>query len=93
MTGDIELGDLEGLLFIDAHTPLRQLKHGWRAHIDLQAVGEQFALDAFLVLAALRHVIGTAAQQQGAAHGGAPEGQGVSSEHGVSIWVQRAIRA
>jgi hypothetical protein len=61
-------------LFIDAYTTLRQLKHCWRTNIDQKAMGEEFSLDAFLVLAALRHVVGTAAQQQGAAHGGTCEG-------------------
>jgi len=49
-----------------------------------QAVIEQFALDPLLVLAALRHLIGAAADQQGAAQGGAPQGSGVSLEHDFS---------
>ena len=53
VTGDFELGDFEGLLLVDPHPALRQLKHLGLADIDLQAVIEQFALDTFLVLAAL----------------------------------------
>ena len=70
---DFEFGDFERLLLVDFHPTLRQLKHLGLADIDLQAVIEQFALDTFLVLAALRHVIGTAADQQGAAQGGTTE--------------------
>ncbi|MNI07702.1 hypothetical protein D3C73_607150 [compost metagenome] len=73
MARDFELGDFEGLLLVDFHPALRQLKHLGLTNIDLQAVIEQFALDTFLVLAALRHVIGTAADQQGAAQGGTTE--------------------
>ncbi|AMS13972.1 hypothetical protein A3218_06585 [Pseudomonas chlororaphis] len=72
-TRDFELGDFEGLLLVDAYPALRQLKHLRFTDIDLQAVIEQFALDTFLVLAALRHLVGTAAEQQGAAQGGATE--------------------
>ncbi len=53
MTRDFELGDFESLLLVDFHPTLRQLKHLGLADIDLQAVIEQFALDTFLVLAAL----------------------------------------
>ncbi|MNH38654.1 hypothetical protein D3C79_997260 [compost metagenome] len=53
MAGDLELGDFKSLLLVDFHPALRQLKHLGLANIDLQAVIEQFALDTFLVLAAL----------------------------------------
>ncbi|MNG23718.1 hypothetical protein D3C84_1083560 [compost metagenome] len=72
-TGDFELGDLEGLLFVDPYPALRQLKHLRLTDIDLQAVIEQFALDTLLVFTALRHLIGAAADQQGAAQGGTTE--------------------
>ncbi|MNF16542.1 hypothetical protein D3C80_2196050 [compost metagenome] len=52
---------------------MRQLKHLRLTDIDLKAVIEQFSLDALLVLAALRHLIGAAADQQGAAQGGTTE--------------------
>ncbi|MNO98427.1 hypothetical protein D3C76_901730 [compost metagenome] len=52
-TGDFKLGDFEVLLFVDAHTPLRQLEYLGVPGIDLQAVFEQLALDAFLMFAAL----------------------------------------
>ena len=53
MTGDIELSDLKGLLFIDAHTALRQLHGSRRTDVNVQGVGEQFALNALFMLAAL----------------------------------------
>ncbi|MNP28754.1 hypothetical protein D3C76_1217390 [compost metagenome] len=53
MAGNLELGDFESLLLVDFHPALRQLKHLGLTDIDLQAVIEQFALDTFLVLAAL----------------------------------------
>ncbi|MNF55251.1 hypothetical protein D3C84_367060 [compost metagenome] len=53
VTSDFVLGDFESLLLVNFHPPLRQLKHLGLADIDLQAVIEQFALDTFLVLAAL----------------------------------------
>jgi hypothetical protein len=90
--GDFELGDFEGLLFVNAHAPLRQLQHLGLADIDLQAVVEQLALDPLLVLAALGHLVGAAADQQGAAQA-APQGVGVSLEHDTLIWFQRRIRA
>jgi hypothetical protein len=71
-TGDFELGDFEGLLLVNAHAALRQLQHLGLADIDLQAVFEQLALDALLVVAALGHLVGAAADQQGAAQCGAP---------------------
>ncbi|MNQ99709.1 hypothetical protein D3C85_1154590 [compost metagenome] len=70
---DLEFGDFEGLLFLEPHTTLRQLKYLGLTDIDLQAVIEQLALDALLVLAALGHMVGATAEKQGAAQCGAPE--------------------
>ncbi|MCY1364953.1 hypothetical protein D9M69_517810 [compost metagenome] len=53
VTRDFVFGDFESLLLVDFHPPLRKLKHLGLTDIDLQAVIEQFALDTFLVLAAL----------------------------------------
>jgi hypothetical protein len=73
VTRHLELGDFEGLLFIDPDPTLRQVEHLGFAHVDLQAMVEQFALDPLFVLVALRQVVGTAADQQGAAQRSAPE--------------------
>ncbi|MNY42768.1 hypothetical protein D3C86_1776880 [compost metagenome] len=67
MTAHFELGDLEGLLLVDADASLREFQHLWVAHVDLQAVVEQFALDTFFVFAALRQMVGAAADEEGAA--------------------------
>lgn len=66
----LELGDLEGLLVVDPDPALRQFEHIGLADIDLQGVFEQLPLDALLMLATLRQLVGAAAQQKAAAQGG-----------------------
>ena len=84
MTADFELGHVEGFLLQDAHAALGQFEDLGFADINLQAVREQFALDALLMFAALRQLIGAAAEQQGATEGG-DEGKIESAVHDASI--------
>ncbi len=69
---------------MNANPALWKFQYFGFAYIDLQAVIEQLTLDPLLVLTALRHLVGAAADQQGAAQGGAPQGSGVSLEHDFS---------
>src|SRR5690606_4552927 len=64
------------------------------AYVDLQAVIEQATLEALLVLAALRQLVGAAAEEEGAAQGGA-DTESVSREHAgfLVVLTQRAMRS
>ncbi|MCY1546581.1 hypothetical protein D9M68_825840 [compost metagenome] len=64
-----------------AHTTLRQLQHARLTHVDLQAVVQQFALDALLMFAALRQLIGATTEKDSAAECGADEAGSASLEH------------
>jgi len=70
-TAVLEGGHLEGLLFVHPHPPLRQFQYARLTDDDLQSVIQQFALDALLMFAPLRQLVGAASQKVGAADGGA----------------------
>ncbi|MOA32688.1 hypothetical protein D3C78_1539300 [compost metagenome] len=91
MAADLELGDFEGLLLVDADAPLWQFQHLGVTHLDLQAVVEQFALDALFVFAALRQMIGAAADEEGAAQGGTGEVLGTTLGHFLDQRFTRAV--
>src|SRR5690606_26374856 len=91
---DLELGDLDSLLFLDAYAPLRQLQHARLAYVDLQAVVEQSAFKALLMLAALRQLIGAAAEKEKGAEQGGTGAEGLSLEHaGFLVVTQLGMRA
>src|SRR3990167_3200341 len=53
---------LKGFLLMHAYSALWQLQYTWFTDINLQAVIEQFALDALLMLATLRQLVGATAE-------------------------------
>src|SRR5690606_34534228 len=89
-----ESRDLVALLIMHADMALRQLQHLGFAGVDLQLVIQQFAFDSLLMLAALRQLVGAAAEEEGAAQGGADEAKVAARVHDVSVGRdQRLIRA